>query len=384
MPQYPEESQLTRKAVTRIGPLAFIWKHTGPFVFIATTLSLITNILLSNPAPTPDSNADFVGSEQCVACHSEITASQLNSHHAHTMVRVQEITDLMNSLPIEHFDETSGIKYRIEKSNSHLSKVDLIASKGAAVEKLKLLWGLGAGRKGITFVGQSDKGDFGQSRVSWYQKINKLDITTGLEKKPVDAYDALAGWMNPAEIEHCLKCHMTRNANHSPETIKVSDAGVNCERCHGPSREHIQRMVQGQKDPTGTIQSPGHLGALEQVYFCGACHGIPPGGADLRALDQAMAQQHSVRFPPKRLVLSRCYNESGGKLKCTTCHNVHNNLQVSFDQKCLSCHSGKNALASPCPQSTNDCVRCHMTQETGFMTHSEFADHWIRIVSSSE
>ena len=384
MAQYLLKSISKTKPATKFSTLKFLWKHTISLAFIVVAISLITSIFLSQPSQPYDSNSDFVGSEKCGACHGKITASQLNSDHAHTMVRVHELTDLMNSLPIEYFDETSGTKYRLEKSNSQLSKVDLIASRGSVVERLELLWGLGAGRKGITFVGKSEKGDFGQSRVSWYQKINKLDITTGLEKKPVDVYDALASWMNPAETEHCLKCHMTRNTNHSPETIKVADAGVNCERCHGPGQQHIQRMTQGQKNPSGTIKSPGNLGSLEQVYFCGTCHGIPPGGADLRALDHAMAQKHSVRFPAKRLVLSRCYNESGGKLKCTTCHNVHENLPLSFDQNCLSCHSGKDSLASPCPQSTNDCVRCHMPQETGFMTHSEFADHWIRIVSPPE
>ena len=177
MAQYLLKLISKTKPAAKFSTLKFLWKDTLPLVLIVVAISLITNIFMSQPS---DSNSDFVGSEKCGACHGEITASQLNSHHAHTMVRIHEITDLMNSLPIEYFDETSGTKYRLEKSNSQLPKVDLIASKGSVVEKLELLWGLGAGRKGITFVGKSEKGDFGQSRVSCYQKINKLDITTGL------------------------------------------------------------------------------------------------------------------------------------------------------------------------------------------------------------
>ena len=177
---------------------------------------------------------------------------------------------------------------------------------------------------------------------------------------------------------------MTRNQNSPPDSIPEPDAGVHCERCHGSGEQHIQAMAEETDDPSRGIDNPGRLGALEQVYFCGACHGIPPGGADLRALGHAMAMDHSVRFPAERLVLSRCYNESGGRLKCTTCHDPHENLAASFDRNCLSCHGSQAEFAVPCPQSNNDCVSCHMPRETGFMTHSAFADHWIRVVPASD
>ena len=342
------------------------------------------SVTLLSTSSSSDSDSGFVGTEQCAACHVEIAARQTASDHAHTMMRVEDIPELMQALPMKYAEEASGVRYRIEHSADPRSGVDLVASMGPGEERLRLLWGVGAGRKGITFIGQSDQGAFGQSRVSWYQKTRKLDVTTGLEKRPVDAFDALAGWLSPHESAHCLSCHMTRNEKVPPDAIREADAGVQCERCHGSGKQHILAMAENSKNPSRGIDNPGRLGALEQIYFCGSCHGIPPGGADLRALGHAMAMNHSVRFPAERLVLSRCYNESGGHLKCTTCHDPHENLASSFDQNCLSCHGSNARFAIPCPQSDNDCVRCHMPEETGFMTHSAFADHWIRVVPASD
>ncbi len=359
-----------------------IKKRLSRFVLGVTVSAMTLTVYLSTASSLPDSKVEDY-SARCVTCHADIAAVQLESDHAHTMLRVEAIPSLIQSLPLEYEDQISGIRYRIEAQSGPSSRVDLVAQKGQQRETLRLIWAVGAGRKGITFVGKTSRGDYGQSRVSWYQKTGQLSVTTGLEKRPVNAYDALAGWMNPHESEHCLSCHMTRNAEVPPDSIREADAGVHCERCHGSGEQHILAMAQNSKNPSHGIDNPGRLGALEQIYFCGACHGIPPGGADLRALGHAMAMNHSVRFPAKRLVLSRCYNESGGRLKCTTCHNPHENLASSFDQNCLSCHGAEAKFASHCPQADNDCVRCHMPEEAGFMTHSEFADHWIRVVSTS-
>jgi hypothetical protein len=145
---------------------------------------------------------------------------------------------------------------------------------------------------------------------------------------------------------------------------------------------HIQAITSGETQKSLQIQNPGRFSARKQVEFCGTCHGEPPRETDLQALAQIMTDKRTVRLHPKRLILSRCYDESKGLLKCTTCHNPHDNLPASlsaFDSKCQACHGAGNTAQSRCSVAKRDCVSCHMPKEK-VMAHSSFADHWIRVI----
>ncbi|MDE2965516.1 MAG: multiheme c-type cytochrome, partial [Acidobacteriota bacterium] len=307
--------------------------------------------------------------------------------HPLTLRRVRSISRLVESAPLEFSDPRNRVAYRIERSPDPAFTLDLVAARDGEADRMHLLWGMGAGRKGITFVGMTDAGAYGQSRVSWYQSTGGLDITTGLEDRVDNAYDALADWMSPPQREHCFACHTTRNADLPPEKMTPASAGVHCERCHGPGQEHVRAMTRGDSNPAATIGNPGKMPAIEQLYFCGACHGAPPGGSDLHALARFMVDKEVSRFPAQRLVLSQCYSESRDQLKCTTCHDPHESLvqtPAAYDSKCLSCHGGDHAMASGCKVAASQCSSCHMPFVEGFMTHSEFADHWIRIVADKK
>ncbi|MCH2695078.1 MAG: hypothetical protein MK025_10285 [Acidobacteriia bacterium] len=340
--------------------------------------------LLGNPLLSEENN--FVGSNQCTNCHKNIFTTQINSGHARTLRKVESIPELLKAIPLQFFDKQNNVKYQIEKSPNKNFVLDLIATKENESNRMHLLWGLGAGRKGVTFVGLTDKGNYGQSRVSWYQKTSGLDVTTGLEKQVEDTYEALADWMSPPQQENCFACHTTQEADLPPIEMNPKNAGVHCERCHGPGEKHIQAMMSDNHQIVNTIKNPGKMKAIEQIYFCGACHGVPAGGTDLQTISKHMGDKQTARFPGQRLVFSRCYTESKGKLQCITCHDPHEDLVQqprAYDTKCLTCHQAKNPLLQACPISKKDCTTCHMPYEKGFMTHSEFADHWIRILSEN-
>ena len=349
------------------------WILVTAFLFMAADLA--------TAAQSSSASNDFVGSEKCASCHSEIASVQLKSEHARTLRKVRAVPELLQALPLNFSDKVNGVEYRLEKPAQNELGLDLLASKDQSEEKLQLIWAFGAGRKGITFVGRTSAGEYGQGRVSWYQRINALDITTGGEQEPVkNAHDGVAQWLTQKERQECFGCHMTRQAEAPPEVIEEGNAGVQCERCHGPGQNHVEAITQG-KAPQGlAIRNPGKFGADEQLQFCGVCHRAP-----LANLSEAVLDNRTIRFPAQRLVLSRCYDESNGKLKCTTCHNPHENLQESpayYDQKCQSCHAGVASLGGRCPVSGKDCVSCHMPR-VPLMKHSDFADHWIRKVRTA-
>jgi predicted Zn-dependent protease len=90
-----------------------------------------------------------------------------------------------------------------------------------------------------------------------------------------------------------------------------------------------------------------------------------------------------------RLLLSRCYKESGGKIECLTCHNPHvttydpTRSKAFYRDRCLTCHQVSTCKApSSVRRATSppdDCVACHMRRaEPDDQRHTAFTDHWIR------
>jgi hypothetical protein len=350
-------------------------------IWILFIAFLATEANLGGGAQRLFASDEFLGSQKCASCHSEIAAVQLTSEHARTLRKVKAVPELLKALPLHFSDRVKGVEYRLEKSALDESRLDLVASKDQSTERLQLIWAFGAGRKGMTFVGRTSSGEYGQGRVSWYERINALDITTGGDQDPVkNAHDGVAQWLAEKERQECFGCHVTRQAEALPEVIEESNAAVQCERCHGPGQKHVEVITLGKTQQGLAIRNPGKLGADEQLQFCGACHRAP-----LANLSEAVLDNRTIRFPAQRLVLSRCYDESEGRLKCTTCHNPHENLQESpayYDQKCQSCHAQASSPQSHCPVSSKDCVSCHMPR-VALMKHSDFADHRIRKIRTA-
>jgi len=92
------------------------------------------------------------------------------------------------------------------------------------------------------------------------------------------------------------------------------------------------------------------------------------------------------------MVLSKCYQSSGGRLSCLTCHDPH--IQPSkreapayYRKKCLSCHTEKSCAVPLEPRlrktPANDCAGCHMPKrDVKKIAHSALTNH--RIVAEEE
>jgi Dihydrodipicolinate synthetase family len=87
------------------------------------------------------------------------------------------------------------------------------------------------------------------------------------------------------------------------------------------------------------------------------------------------------------MTLSRCYQGSGGKLGCQTCHDPH--VQPSpldapeyFRGKCLQCHTEKSCTLDlqkrMAQQPADACSTCHMQRQPALtVSHSTLTDHRI-------
>lgn len=318
-------------------------------------------------------------SSVCAGCHSQIYKIQQNSTHAHSLRRPEDVPELLQSLPFHYEDPSSLTGLTIQLGLSR--QVELDAVRNGEQQSLVLKWAFGSGTKGITGVGIRADGAYVESRLSWYASEHTFALTTGATAiTPHSAIESLGRALTKQQVEECFSCHTTAYAPGQAGPA-VASMGIHCERCHGPGQKHI-----GRNGARGLIVNPGKLDAFSQVQMCGACHGQPPRDTDVAALRFIEQTPRTARFPSQRLVLSRCFNESPDGLKCTSCHDPHVSISADTthgDRVCKSCHAqGSHSAARLCRVAASKCASCHMPRER-VMLHSEFTDHWIRVVTKS-
>jgi hypothetical protein len=248
--------------------------------------------------------------------------------------------------------------------------------------KARIGWAFGLGAAGQTYLFERD-GSWYEGRVSYYKDTNALDLTVGARPDPPRSLqEAVGRELSVKGASECFNCHTTGAMTAGILKPATLTPGIQCERCHKGSEAHQAAF----NDPRAPHVIPVKLGANsaeEMADFCGQCH---------RTWQQIAADgPHNitnVRFQPYRLTNSKCYDASEMRLRCTTCHDVHNEEEKPasfFDSKCTACHSpGQKAGAHLCKVGKQDCTSCHMPKVMIPSAHNAFTDHWIRIARKGE
>jgi hypothetical protein len=240
-------------------------------------------------------------------------------------------------------------------------------------------------------------GSFYESRVSFYEAIQGLDITIGTHwATPTTIEEAAGRRMSASGARDCFGCHSTGGATDSGLMTERVIPGVNCESCHGPGEEHVAAMRSGRLGDKH-IFNPGGLESDEMSSFCGSCHRTWQQVALMELSERRNGGKlgmDSVRFQPYRLGKSRCYDLSDRRISCTACHDPHKDLErdaAFYDAKCVACHNSDAKLgrvgtkiAKMCPVGKQKCVSCHMPSYELKGSHTTFTDHFIRVVRPGE
>jgi Zn finger protein HypA/HybF involved in hydrogenase expression len=267
---------------------------------------------------------------------------------AHALESVTECT-ILRAHPVLTF--TAGkYSYRIErKGDQSIYSV----SDGAQTFSTPIGWAFGLGAAGQTYVYERD-GSFYQMRVSYYKEINGLDLTMGAaNRNPASLADAAGQLMDRDERAACFGCHAT-NATHGKDlTLATMAPGIQCERCHGPTEDHLKGIKLGDAK-LAEMKKLKSLSTEEISNFCGQCHRtweqIAPGGK-LGIVD--------IRFQPYRLTNSKCYDTEDTRISCITCHDPHrevDKIDSHYDAKCLACHGGGKPGTAACKIATQNCA----------------------------
>jgi predicted CXXCH cytochrome family protein len=255
-------------------------------------------------------------------------------------------------------------------------------------------YAVGAGEVGFSYLISIPPFMF-QSPASYYSQARTWDVTPGYEP------ERLLDFTHPITAG-CVFCH-AGTINLAPGTDNQFRAPaltpISCERCHGPSRPHLQNPV------PGSIVNPARLAPKLRAAVCEQCHlegearilnpgktwqDFQPGAATesvfvtyVRQLDR----QDGIKAVSQveQLALSRCARESGDRLWCGTCHNPHrtaDNRGQEIREICLSCHASTFARGHKPAQ---ECVSCHMPRiRPTNVAHAAITSHVISIPHSEK
>ena len=368
-------------------------------------------------APSPEADtareAAYVGRDACRPCHAETWSTFARtgmgrSWYPLSGAPVIEDWTRRNTVEIE----ATGLRYRmVQRDGRFYMRQSLVDRRGeeSAVDERELLWVVGSAHHSRAYLVES-AGKLFQAPVCWFTQDAVWDLCPGYEIKN-DYFSREIG-------RTCVFCHNARmellpgarNAYEGP-----IPHGIDCERCHGPGGRHVERWAQGDT-PTGmgdpAIVNPRRLSATLRMQICFQCHlgdskatervarydatledwrpGQPISAAMVPfRFSETTAHDFGLSAQADRLLLTRCFTESGGRLECVTCHDPHVTVYRRdrppdfFTSKCLGCHvaeacgapAAKRAATAP----PDDCVRCHMRKsEPDDHRHADFTDHWIR------
>ncbi|NUM30942.1 MAG: hypothetical protein HUU47_01305 [Bacteroidetes bacterium] len=242
-----------------------------------------------------------------------------------------------------------------------------------------------------------------QAPLTWYSQKQKWDLPPGFEKGNNSRFSRIVN-------DECISCHNSMpvtEKNSENKFLKIGE-GIDCERCHGPGKLHVDIHNKGIsiKSKNGidrTIVNPAKLDRERQIDVCQRCH--LQGNAILKENKKftdfkpgmVLSDFYEVYMPDfensetdfimashaQRLKKSKCFTKSN--LTCITCHNPHISVKITktdnFNNVCKSCH-GKNKCSAPpklLNSLNNNCIKCHLpTSKTSDIPHVQIHDHYIR------
>jgi tetratricopeptide (TPR) repeat protein len=335
------------------------------------TLSTETGPQPTTPYVNP---AGYVGPEKCSACHKERVHEFRQSRHYLACVVASDETmpAAFHSGTAEYRPPRGGVHYQMRKEGQDFVQITLRDSTSGgerSVSPISLMYGFNAGTDDVYFSWKKNR--LFELPISWLHPLQDWGVTS------FDSTDSRETTLR------CVECHNTwlehvpgtRN-QYRPESLI---AGVTCEVCHGPAKDHVEFH---EANPAGKtpmhIVRPALLSRDLQMDLCAYCHSnsmkhrqaafsYRPGtplDKMYKTLVTRNPENDRVANQTAYLKLSKCFQESD-TLTCTTCHSPH----VSREEQrgaghsaCMKCHQQEQCLEQPrLPEAVQkNCVGCHM------------------------
>lgn len=360
--------------------------RVGAVLVMATIIR--AGLLRAAAAPAPVTSvrqADAV----CGRCHAAVLRSYLKTPMADASgLAIDRIS------PAHFYQPSSGVQYAITVENGSAYLNYTRQNTPALNGHLKLLYFLGSGHLGRTYL-YSIGGYLFESPIAYYASSKAYDMKPG--------YSALTRM--PAAIpmtSGCMRCHMSGVRREDADSknhysgAPFLHGGITCESCHGDTSRHAATSGRA------PVLNPKDLDAVRRDSVCISCHLEGDTNVERRgmsALDYRPGQNiedYLTYFVYKdanansrgvseieQLDTSRCKRVSGDRMSCMSCHDPHATPSAAervqfYRARCLHCHTQAKFAREHYPAKP-DCTACHMPKSTAQnIPHVAWTDHRIR------
>lgn len=368
-----------------------------------------TVVAAAQSSASPDAHrnprADYVGDDACRHCHADKVDSFHQTAHYLTSRPASRDSILGKFTPGDNILKTANpaLFFRMDEKRMDGNEDGFFQTAVEGIppdttshtERFALV--VGSGSKGQTYLFRRGD-DLFQLPVSYWKDVGWVN-SPGYR-------DGFADFERRI-IPRCLECHATYFEALPPPSNRYSPAGfalgIQCEKCHGPGREHIGRES-SKSAAAPAILNPAKFPRDRQVDLCAWCHaghGKPVLATFSYIPGEPLDEYLEVPRPDPTAALdvhgsqvellerSRCFRES--TMTCLTCHDVHSTQHniPEFSNRCLSCHKPDSPTFSKAKHHISDnCIDCHMPkQETnlivfedqGKKARPQVRNHWIKV-----
>jgi tetratricopeptide (TPR) repeat protein len=223
------------------------------------------------PEPSP-----YVGGSRCASCHPGETRAHDRSRHARTFHRGPQLLDLPfpnKPLPDPDLPEVIHTFRRDPK------RIQVDTQVGDRVFETIVEYAFGVRERYVTMIGRDIEKNYRALRLSSYHTTEGISwgATSG-DVPDSDAVENVRGEPIPVRdgVVRCVYCHVTnfRDFRDPPPEDGVgptaADAGIGCERCHGPGGNHLAAIKADFPDPA--IVNAGTASSKSITTQCADCH----------------------------------------------------------------------------------------------------------------
>jgi len=373
-----------------------------------------------SPLYPTGADVGYVDGSTCAGCHSKISETYRQTGMGQSFRRPRPDDRLEGFQPAPTFYHRASDRHytMYRKDGRFYQRRHQIGFDGQEtnVFEKEIHFVVGSGNHVRTYLHRTAEGRIFELPLAWYaENGGRYALNPG--------YDHANHPDFRREITHeCVFCH-----NAFPEIAPGSDRvgseprfpgrmpeGIDCQRCHGPGRAHVEAARSG--DPQmirKAIVNPAGWTPERQLELCMQCHlettstrlphtilRLNRGAFSYRPgeplADYALHFDHAPRkgWDDKfeiashayRLRKSVCFERSAGKMTCTTCHDPHSvprgeSAVEHYARACGSCHQPdlQKQIEAKRHTSVRACAACHMPRRrTDDVIHVVMTDHYIQ------